>query len=159
MSKRKFLYLISYCLTILVASCTNTSNNPIVYHDKEIKILEEDKITLQIGDTFTIKLYQNASIGGSNCWINESKCKSVNQQRKSYVSSLEVKQGCEGCGGSEFWTFKAIKVGIDTIKIKNCPTGRKQKNCSSFQEDSISYLEDIKYSSKYDRAIIISVDQ
>jgi predicted secreted protein len=128
-------------------------------HENEIKTLEVDNITLQIGDTFTIKLHQNGSIGGSNCWINEGKCESVKEHRKWYVSSLKEKQGCEGCGGNDYWSFEATTLGVDTIKIKNCPTGRKQKSCSSFQEDSIYYKEDIKYSPKFNRAIIVRVVQ
>lgn len=154
---RTFFYVIIYCMTILFASCTSASNNPIVDKENEIKLLKANKITLQIGDTFTLKLHQNGSIGGSNCWINERKCESIDEHRKWYVSSLKEKQGWAGCGGNDYWTFKAIKVGVDTLKIKNCPTGRKQKNCSSFQEDSIYYKQDIKYLVKYNRAIIIRV--
>ncbi len=155
MNKRTYFSVIIYCLIILVSSCTNVPVSPEA--DSEIKILKVNNIKLQIGDTFTIKLPQNGSIGSSNCWINEEKCKSINEHRKWYLSSLKEKQGCEGCGGSDYWSFKAIKVGVDTIKIKNCPTGRKQKNCSSFQEDSIYYKEDPKYSPKFNRAIIVQV--
>lgn len=121
------------------------------------KTLLKNNITLKVGETFKIELGENASIGFSNCWINSQKCSSVIDVKKWYLSSKEEKEGCEGCGGNVYWEFKAVMIGVDTIKIKSCPTGRKQKKCSSFQEDSIYYKEDIKYSPKYNRAIIVRV--
>ena len=48
--------------------------------------------------------------------------------------------------------------GTNTIKIKNCPPGLKQKNCAGFQDDLLAYKEDLKYASrKYDKAIIVRV--
>lgn len=157
-NKSTLFYSLFFCWNIMLLSCTSTPKNRIAEDENDIELLESDHITLQIGDTFTIKLSHNGSIGFSNCWINEGKCPSVDEQRLWYVSSPEEKKGCIGCGGTIYWTFKAVTEGTDTIKIRNCPTGRSQKSCSAFQEDSIAYKEDLKYAPrKYDKSIVVRV--
>lgn len=157
-SKNIVFFMKIFCCTILLVSCSSTPKNRISEDENDIELLESDHITLQIGDTFTIKLPHNGSIGNSDCWINEGKCPSVKEQRLWYVSSPKEKEGCIGCGGSIYWTFKAVSKGTDTIKIKNCMTGRMQKSCSAYQEDSLAYKEELKYAPrKYDKAIVVRV--
>ncbi len=74
-----------------------------------------------------------------------------------YVSSQREKDGCKGCSGKEYWNFKANNIGVDTIKIKSCPTGREHKTCAHFQEDSTSYNEMTEYTLEVDRKIIVTV--
>jgi predicted secreted protein len=157
-SKNTLFFVKIFCLTFMLLSCSSTPKNRIAEDENDIELLESDHITLQIGDTFTIKLSHNGSIGFSDCWINEGKCQSVKEQRLWYESSPKEKKGCIGCGGTIYWTFKAVTKGTDTIKIKNCPTGRRQKSCTAFQEDSLAYKEDLKYAPrKYDKAIVVRV--
>lgn len=150
--RNAFLFLVLF----LFMACHDARKN----EKMESKNANEkyELITLHTGETFTIKLNENASIGSSHCWINEGKCHSVKEDHSWYVSSPEEKKGCMGCGGTGYWKFKAVTQGTDTIKIKYCPTGRKQKNCGAFQEDSLAYKEDLKFAPrKYDKAIIVHV--
>jgi predicted secreted protein len=156
--KKTFFYSILFVATIWMASCTSASKHSKIDSKNDIQILEKDNITLHKGETFTIKMDVNGSIGSSHCWINEGKCHSVKEDHKWYVGSPEEKKGCTGCKGTGYWTFKAVTQGTDTIKIKNCSTGRMQKSCSAFQEDSLAYKEDLKYAPrKYDKTIIVRV--
>lgn len=160
MMKRLILIAISLVVTFILCYLIYTKfqvKKADVKISERNNILQKNRITLKVGETFKIELGENASIGFSNCWINSQKCSSVIDVKKWYVCSKEEKEGCKGCGGTVYWKFKAVMIGVDTIKIKSCPTGRKQKKCSSFQEDSIYYKEDIKYSLKYNRAIIVRV--
>jgi predicted secreted protein len=156
--KITFFYSILFVATIWMASCTSASKDSNLDAKNDIQILETDNITLHKGETFTIKLNVNGSIGSGHCWINEGKCHSVKEDLSWYVMSSKEKKRCIGCGRTIYWTFKAVTQGTDTIKIKHCPTGRMQKSCSAFQEDSLAYKEDLKYAPrKYDKAIIVHV--
>ncbi len=150
--------LILILLTFILASCTQTSSRCGHTDIPRFILLKENHITLQKGETFNISFDANGSAGFGICWINEFKCNTVNLAGRWYKSSEKEKQGYVGAGGTEYWTFKGKELGIDTIKIRNCPTGRKQKSCSAFQEDSIAYKEDLEFApQKYHRAIIVRV--
>jgi predicted secreted protein len=148
--------IITICSLFILFSCHDARKN-----EKMESKYTNDKcqlITLHIGETFNIKLNVNGSIGSSPCWINEGKCHSVKEDLSWYVMSSKEKKRCIGCGRTIYWAFKAVTLGTDTIKIKQCPTGRMQKSCSAFQEDSLAYKEDLKYAPrKYDKAIIVRV--
>ena len=158
MNKFKPAILIFTVVIVAIQSCSESStDNDHPAKEAPTDLLTTNSITLKIGETFSIKLGQNGSIGLSNCWINQTKCRNVKIYDSYYVSSQKEKEGCEGCGGHVYWNFKAISEGVDTIKVKSCPTGRKQKSCEEFQEDSSSYKDMIKYTSKVDRAIVVRV--
>jgi predicted secreted protein len=149
--------LIFILLAVIIASCTPTLKKKKHSISPRFKLLKENHITLHKGETFHISFDANPSIGYSICWINEYKCDNVSLAGHWYKGSIRAKQGYEGAGGTEFWTFRGKQPGIDTIKLRGCPTGRKQKSCSAFQEDSLSYTEDLKCAPKYHRAIIVRV--
>ncbi len=149
--------LIFILLAFIIASCTPTLKKKKHSNSPRFKLLKENHIILHKGETFNISFNANPSIGSAICWINEFKCDNVSLAGRWYKGSIRAKQGYEGAGGTEFWTFKGKQPGIDTIKLRSCPTGREQKSCSAFQEDSLSYKEDLKCAPKYHRAIIVRV--
>ena len=85
-----------------------------------------------IGESFTIKMRLNHSTGFMNCWTNKSKCNFVRKINREYDPSL-FSMNCEGCSGTESWTFEGTKNGTDTIKIYSCFGG----NCDFYLGDSI----------------------
>ncbi len=155
-----FKVCISITLLIAFSSCSDVHKKPKEQVETESipeDLLIGDKIALKVGGTFTIQLWQNSSIGLSNCWINQTKSTHLKLWKSHYVSSQKEKDGCIGCGGTEYWQFKALRVGEDTIKIKKCPTGIEQKSCDHFQEDSASYKDMQRYTSKVGRMIIVTI--
>ena len=92
------------------------------------------KLKINTGDCFTIKLSHNGSTGYQKCWINENKCKFVKSVDRHYENSWSG--DCAGCSSLLFWTFSGIAVGIDTIKISECPP-IPGKGCNYFAGDSL----------------------
>jgi len=150
-------FLLFTVFALILTSCTTSAENKKQSISPRFKLLTENQITLHKGETFHISFDANPSIGAAICWINEFKCNNVSLVGRWYKGSIRAEQGYEGAGGTEFWTFRGKQPGIDTIKLRGCPTGREQKCCSAFQEDSLSYIEDLKCAPKYHRAIIVRV--
>lgn len=157
--KKIFIYAILLFSVIGIDSCTESATKQNKSkNENPIDLLTSNKIVLKKDKTFSIKLGENGSIGFSNCWINQVECQNIEFKSHYYVSSPEEKEGCIGCGGYVFWKFKAVKIGIDTIKITYCPTGIEQKSCSNFQQDSSSYKELVKnIKKKVDRLIVVRI--
>lgn len=149
--------LIFILIALILTACTTSAKKKKHSISQHFKLLKENHKTLHKGETFHISFDANPSIGYSICWINKYKCDNVSLAGHWYKGSIRAKQGYDGAGGTEFWTFRGRQPGIDTIKLRGCPTGRKQKSCSAFQEDSLSYIEDLKCAPKYHRAIIVRV--
>lgn len=151
---RKLIFIL---LAFILASCTQHVKKKKHSNSPRFKLLKENHITLHKGETFNISFNANPSLGSGICWINEYKCNNVSLAGHWYKISAKAKQGYIGVGGTAYWTFKAKEPGIDTIKFRSCPTGKRQKSCSAFQEDSLSYKEDLKFAPKYHRAIVVRV--
>jgi predicted secreted protein len=149
--------LVFILLAFILASCTQPVKKKKHSNSPRFKLLKENHITLHKGETFNISFNANPSLGSGICWINEYKCNNVGLASRWYKISAKAKQGYIGVGGTAYWTFKAKEPGIDTIKFRSCPTGRAQKSCTAFQEDSLSYKEDLKFAPKYHRAIRVRV--
>lgn len=98
---------------------------------KQYKLSNKEIYNVRIGETFEINLSQNYSTGYINCWLNEDQVKIIQQVRAEYEPYDEDKKIIGG-GGIETYTFKAIKIGIDTIKFSSCPALRERKNCSEY---------------------------
>lgn len=106
---------------------------------------ENDSFKLKIGEKFTVKLYENASTGYSNCWLNENTVTCIEKVSENYEAGLNSKLGYIGAGGTIAVTFIAVKKGIDTLKIGSCPLGREGKTCKDYtaknsQIDNVFYV-------------------
>jgi predicted secreted protein len=106
------------------------------YPSHKYKASENDKFTIKIGESFDVRLYENGSTGYMNCWLNENKCNSIKLRSRQYENSLNQKLGYIGSDGTIKFTFIGTKVGIDTIKLSNCPTAVEHKSCDDFSENS-----------------------
>lgn len=93
---------------------------------------ENDSFRIKVGETFEIKLDENGSTGYTNCCLNESELKTVKMVKKEYKQSFHSKLGYEGSGGTIVMTFQGIAVGLETIKLANCPTGPEDKSCKDY---------------------------
>jgi predicted secreted protein len=96
------------------------------------EIGENDNFELKVGETFEIKLYENGSTGSKNCWLKKNKL--VTLVKEDYEKSMESKMGYIGSGGITTYTFKAAKIGVDTLKVSNCPLAYENKNCSDYND-------------------------
>ena len=97
---------------------------------------ENDTFTIKVGESFSVKLYENGSTGYIYCWLNEKNCNCLKLTSRQYEQSLNQKLGYIGSGGTIKFTFVATKVGIDTVKLTNCPTAVEHKNCADFSHNS-----------------------
>ena len=93
---------------------------------------ENGTYKLKIGQEFYVKLYENPSTGYSNCWLNENSVTCIEKVRENNTTGLNSKLGYIGAGGDLIVTFKAIKKGIDTVKIGSCPLSREGKKCEDY---------------------------
>ena len=98
---------------------------------------ENDVFHIKVGEEISIKVFENASTGHINCWINPYAAKSVKAQKGAYESSLHEKRGYVGSGGSTAWTLTGIRKGIDTLKFRFCPVLIEQKRCEDYFKDTI----------------------
>jgi predicted secreted protein len=93
---------------------------------------ENDEFNLEVGETFVVKLDINGSTGSNNCFLKDvTIAKLIN---KEYTPGLHAKLGYDGSGGIMAYTFKAVKPGIDTIKIANCPLVFENKSCEDYND-------------------------
>jgi hypothetical protein len=98
---------------------------------------EKGNYKINVGETIKVNIYVNGSTGYSNCWLNEKKSDCVAFIENKWWPSLPEMVGLIGAGSSETLVFKGIRTGIDTIKIGSCPTGREQRDCSWYTENSV----------------------
>lgn len=88
-------------------------------------------IEVKLGREFHIKLDENPSTGYVNCWINEKNNSILKKIKEEYTPGLNSRLGYVGAGGTIDFTFRALKVGTDTLKIANC-SFIDGKNCSDY---------------------------
>ena len=84
---------------------------------------ESETFHLKTGESITVKIRQNGSIGYQNCWLNECHCKHIKLKKRDYKSSIHETLGYIGAGGTEHLTFTGTTIGTDTIKISIIPPG------------------------------------
>ena len=91
----------------------------MVYHGFRSIIVNGDKVhyTLNVGEEVTIKLKSIESTGNELVWINSENCKSTEYIGSESKDTFNELMGLVGAGGLEYWTFKCISTGTDTIKI------------------------------------------
>ena len=77
---------------------------------------ENGEFKLHVGETAFFKLYHNGSTGYQEFWINDSLATAVKLMRTDYNIPF-WQWGLSGAGGLQSFHFKAIKAGIDTVKI------------------------------------------
>ncbi len=94
---------------------------------------ENDTFNVKVGETLKIKLFQNASTGSIQCWLNEKNLY-LSREENEYQLRYESQKDCIGCGGLVILNFKALKKGTDTIKIANCPVLRERKKTSDYTD-------------------------
>ncbi|MCW4469060.1 protease inhibitor I42 family protein [Flavobacterium sp. MFBS3-15] len=90
---------------------------------------ENASFDLKEGDTFVIKLDENPSTGGKNCWLTDVKSVRLISQ------DFNPKSSADGAGGVTTYTFKAIAKGVDTLKVANCRLAG-EKDCSDYTDDN-----------------------
>lgn len=98
---------------------------------------EDDKLIIKVGESFSITLCENSSTGYKNCWLNESNCECIRLTSKRYRDDFNQTLGDIGSGGTVRYSFVGIKVGVDTLRFRSCPTGREHKSCDDFLDDSL----------------------
>ncbi len=89
---------------------------------------ENGSFDVKVGDTFTIKLDENPSAGGKNCWLNDMKSVRLKSDEFNPHSSAD------GAGGVTTYTFEAISKGTDTLRVANCPLAMDNKQCSDYND-------------------------
>ena len=89
-----------FLLLIILASCGNESETPV-------------NVTLSVkqGETVTLKL--NANHSTSYKWYLTNKPDIVDSVDYNY----EVQGSDDGAGGMEYWKFKGIKKGKDSLRF------------------------------------------
>jgi hypothetical protein len=105
------------------------------YSSHYYTIGENDKFTIKVGESVDIRLFENGSTGSMNCWLNEKECNSIKLTSRQYERSLNQKLGYIGSGGTIKFTFVGSRVGLDTIKLRNCPTAVEHKSCADFSDN------------------------
>lgn len=88
---------------------------------------ENASFDVKVGDTFVIKLDENPSAGGKNCWLASMKTVRLISQDFNPNSSAD------GAGGVTAYTFEAIANGFDTLKVANCRLAG-EKECSDYTD-------------------------
>ncbi|MCD6069447.1 MAG: hypothetical protein K0S33_4273 [Bacteroidetes bacterium] len=83
----------------------------------------------------TIELYTTTNSCCYYCVPNQDSLKSVRFVDRKVVE--EAPDDCDGCSSTDAWTFKGIKVGIDTIILKKVGGG---KQCSDPAYETERYV-------------------
>lgn len=130
MKKSKIL-LLSIIVMLAIISVIYIYDNYNYY-----KPGENSSFKLKIGEKFTVKLHENPSTGYLNCWLNENSVTCLEKVSENYEAGLNSKLGYMGAGGNLKITFKAVKKGIDTLKIGSCPLGREKKTCKDYNTEN-----------------------
>lgn len=98
-----FSFLFSGCCKI----CKENNNN------KKENIITNADYSINTGQVVTIELKSNPTTGYSWNWTNRDAVKNVDTIGWKYLSESNLMGG----GGKDFWSFKGLKKGIDTIQI------------------------------------------
>ncbi|WP_294820521.1 protease inhibitor I42 family protein [uncultured Flavobacterium sp.] len=103
---------------------------------------ENASIKVKVGDTFIIKLDENPSAGGKNCWLTGMR------YVKLLSAEFDPRSSADGAGGITAYTFKAALKGIDTLKVANCRLAG-EKSCKDYDGNN----------TRADNIFIINVSQ
>lgn len=93
-------------LTLSVASCKKTSMNK----NADLK----PSYQVAVGDSFSLHLPSNPSTGYAWQWDNKQSVSIVDTLHHHYDASQSQ---TVGSGGTETWTFKGVKQGVDSVKL------------------------------------------
>nr|WP_321452990.1 protease inhibitor I42 family protein [uncultured Carboxylicivirga sp.] len=99
-----FIYFVF--LTLIFSGCKSGSN----LASKNTP----DHYTINVGEEFSINLKSNSTTGYAWQWINSESVEVVDSIDWRYVT---LNTNLIGAGGTEKWTFKGMKSGIDSIKM------------------------------------------
>lgn len=72
------------------------------------------QIELKVNSIIELEIPSNPSTGYSWAWNNESSVEVVDTIEKTFKRNPEP---LVGAGGKEFWTFKGLQSGIDTVEL------------------------------------------
>lgn len=125
--KNKFIKAI----LILIALATLIGIYKYFFYRPEYYEVGNEYIYVKVGETFKIKMYENASTGYLECWLNENKPHLIVPVKSDFEGKGT---DCIGCGGDLILSFKAVKKGNDTLKFASCPAGREGKSYSYYTE-------------------------
>ena len=90
--------------------------------------------TVGVGDTFAIELYDNASTGYSNCWLDMPE--GLKLVGEDYRPSFNERRGYTGAGATTVYTFRAVEAGEYSLAVASCPTGVERKSCDDFDQSN-----------------------
>lgn len=80
---------------------------------------ETDKFDyeVELNSQFQIELAANPSAGYSWIWVNKQTVAIVDSVDHEFIADNDE---LIGSPGKEFWIFKGVKTGVDTLKLKYC---------------------------------------
>ncbi|MBS2100625.1 protease inhibitor I42 family protein [Carboxylicivirga linearis] len=102
----KNLFLTVFVLLFVLSSCKTTEKNVLSSTQQDYNI--------DLGDEFTISLKSNSTTGYSWQWVNKQSVEAVDSVDWRYTT---LNTNLIGAGGTEKWSFKGIKSGVDTLKM------------------------------------------
>lgn len=102
----KNLFLTVFVFLFVSSSCKTTEKNVLSNTQQDYNI--------DVGDEFTISLKSNSTTGYSWQWVNKQSVEAVDSVDWRYIT---LNTNLIGAGGTEKWTFKGIKSGVDTLKM------------------------------------------
>jgi len=102
----KNLSIIVFVFLIVVYSCKSNYSHIVVDSQQDYNIA--------IDEEFTISLKSNSTTGYSWQWVNKQSIDAVDSVAWRYIT---LNTNLTGAGGTEKWTFKGIKSGVDSIKM------------------------------------------
>lgn len=73
--------------------------------------------TISLNEQFTITLPSNPTTGYKWLWSNKKNIERIDSVRWKFKSDTSK---FVGSGGIEYWTYKGVRPGIDTLKFKYC---------------------------------------
>jgi predicted secreted protein len=92
-----------FVLICLLVGISSYSQNSTMYFE------------ISLNDTFQISHYECRGCGYSDFWINKSSVKAVDSIYEKIIDNNPP--GWAGGYQTYFWSFKGVKVGLDTIKL------------------------------------------
>ena len=102
----KNLFLTVFVFLFVLCSCKTI--------DKDVVSGSLQDYNIDVGDEFTISLKSNSSTGYSWQWVNKQSVEAVDSVDWRYIT---LNTNLVGAGGTEKWTFKGIKSGVDSVKM------------------------------------------
>ena len=133
--KTRLLVIVVMLVSLAVPSCTSPSPQPTKTIQVSMDDVDNQKVinrdaTLAVGDTLEVTLYSNQTTPLR--WTADTKIGDptiVQQTSHEYVQPSNPR-GLSGGGGTEVWTFKALKAGITTIATDYLTSDSPTPYCS-----------------------------